>query len=107
MSKGSKKKVKKNKNINTNKQKLSLNNTEKIEIFIFYFQYLLLILGILGFVLGLIVLYISYYFSLTLYYKTCFVTIVLSSIILFNWYTFGKFIEVRKKYGKKKNKEKK
>lgn len=105
MSKGNKKRSKKN-NTKKENQKYVMNNTEKLEIFIYYFQYLLLILGIIGLIVGILLLAVSYYFSLSIYYKTCFITVILSIIILFNWYTFGKFIEVRGKYGKKKEKKK-
>lgn len=111
MSKGSnKKKKRKNNSVNKttiNKNKYYSTRAEKLEYFIYIFQYVLFICGIIGGVTGLFCLIVSRIYELSQYYETSIVTVILSFIILFNYFTFGKFKEVRKKYGKSKKGDKK
>lgn len=109
MSKGSnKKKKKKNNPVNkTVVSNYSPTRAEKLEFFIYIFQYVLFICGIIGGLAGLFCLIVSLIYELNQYYETSVITVILSFIILFNYFTFGKFKEVRKKYGKSKKGEKK
>lgn len=102
MSKGSKNKKK---NIKVKEGKVVVSNTEKIEKCIYIFQFILFFIGVFGGIVGIGILILSLIYGLNQYYKTCIITIILSFLILFNYFTFGKFKEIRKKYGKgvKKN----
>lgn len=103
MSKRNKKK-KKNENKQIKEYRIVPTNAECIEKGIYIFQFVLFIMGIIGAVAGGLCFMLSKFYGLEQYFETSIITIVLSFIVLFNYFTFGKFKEVRKKYGKGANK---
>ena len=103
MSRSNKKKKKSN-NKSIKEQRIIPTNAERIEKGIYIFQFVLFIMGVIGVVAGGICFMLSKFYGLEEYFETSIITIVLSFIVLFNYFTFGKFKEVRKKYGKGVNK---
>ena len=73
---------------------------ENLYLFIYVFQVLLLIVGIVGSALSLFLIGYSFYYGIKEYYSICFISFLISISFIFNYFTFGKFKEVRKYYKK-------
>jgi len=71
---------------------------EKLYLFIYIFQILLFIIGIVGSALSLFLIGYSFYYGIKEYYSICFISFLISISFIVNYFTFGKFKEVRKYY---------
>lgn len=77
---------------------------EQIDGFLYIFQYIILTLAIIFTILTVCVFVYCFYYSLKDYYIGCGLSLLMCGALFFNYFTFGRFKEVRKKLKKGRNK---
>lgn len=73
---------------------------ENIDYFLYIFQFILLGLAIVFSIITVCVFVYCLYYGLSSYYMGCGFSLLVCGILFFNFFTFEKFKELRKRYKK-------